>query len=53
VAKHRSAAHFHFMQVYEAGHMVPMDKPAESLAMVNAFITGTLPHNEKPAAVVV
>merc|ERR1712100_900029 len=36
VAKLRSADNFHFMQVYEAGHMVPMDKPAESLAMVNA-----------------
>jgi carboxypeptidase C (cathepsin A) len=53
VAKHRSAQHFHFMQVYEAGHMVPMDKPAESLAMVNAFITGTLSDNEKPTALVV
>merc|ERR1712194_503616 len=39
VAKHRNAANFHFMQVFEAGHMVPMDKPAESLAMVNAFTT--------------
>lgn len=53
VARHRSSGHFHFMQVYEAGHMVPMDKPAESLAMVNAFITGTLSHNEKTSELVV
>jgi len=46
VAKHRNAANFHFMQVFEAGHMVPMDKPAESLAMVNAFISGSLPAND-------
>lgn len=47
VARHRTAAHFHFMQVYEAGHMVPMDKPEESLSMVNAFISGTLSSNDK------
>jgi len=26
-----------FLQVYEAGHMVPMDQPAASLQMLNAF----------------
>jgi len=45
-ARHRSAGNFHFMQVYEAGHMVPMDKPEESLEMVNRFITGTLSQND-------
>jgi len=49
VARHRSTGPFHFMQVFEAGHMVPMNQPAVSLAMVNAFISGTLKANEKPA----
>jgi len=49
VARHRSAGNFHFMQVFEAGHMVPMNQPAVSLAMVNAFTSGTLKANEKPA----
>lgn len=26
-----------FLQVYEAGHMVPMDQPPAALAMLNAF----------------
>merc|ERR1712110_1323252 len=47
VARHRNAGSFHFMQVFEAGHMVPMDQPEASLAMVNGFITGTLPANAK------
>merc|ERR1719231_602952 len=42
VARHRSAGPFHFMQVFEAGHMVPMDQPAVSMEMVNAFTSGTL-----------
>lgn len=46
VAKHRNAKHFHFMQIYEAGHMVPMDKPAESLEMMNKFISGALSDND-------
>jgi len=53
VAKLRTADNFHFMQVFEAGHMVPMDKPAESLAMVNAFISGNLAANLKPDGIVV
>merc|ERR1712048_1508815 len=40
VARLRKARSFHFMQVFDAGHMVPMDQPAVSLAMVNAFIGG-------------
>ena len=27
-----------FLQVYEAGHMVPMDQPQAALAMLNTFI---------------
>lgn len=42
VAKLRSASGFHFMQVFEAGHMVPMDQPAVALEMVNSFTSGKL-----------
>lgn len=28
-----------FLQVYEAGHMVPMDQPAAALALLNGFLT--------------
>ena len=31
---------FHFLRVYNAGHMVPMDQPEVALAMLSAFITG-------------
>lgn len=27
-----------FLQVYEAGHMVPMDQPAVALSMLNTFL---------------
>ncbi len=27
-----------FLQVYEAGHMVPMDQPAAALALLNTFL---------------
>lgn len=53
VARLRSASNFHFMQVYEAGHMVPMDQPAVSLEMVNKFISGNLATNTKTSSVVV
>jgi cathepsin A (carboxypeptidase C) len=33
---------FHFLRVYEAGHMVPRDQPANALTMINQFIDGTL-----------
>merc|ERR1719213_70435 len=52
VAKHRNAAHFHFMQIYEAGHMVPMDQPEVSLEMVNRFISGSLSANDKTTTMV-
>lgn len=38
--KVRSAQGLTFLQVFGAGHMVPMDQPANALAMVNAFVHG-------------
>jgi len=43
VAKHRSAGGFHFMQVFNAGHMVPMDQPKAAMKMVQTFLDGSLP----------
>eukprot|EP00300_Choanocystis_sp_HF-7_P036322 c52165_g1_i1.p1 GENE.c52165_g1_i1~~c52165_g1_i1.p1 ORF type:complete len:460 (-),score=89.00 c52165_g1_i1:56-1435(-) len=40
--KIRTASNFTFLQVYQAGHMVPMDQPAASLDMVNTFLDNTL-----------
>ncbi|EER18452.1 conserved hypothetical protein [Perkinsus marinus ATCC 50983] len=34
---------FSFMQIREAGHMVPMDQPAVSLRMLNDFLDDKLP----------
>jgi hypothetical protein len=36
----RSANGFSFLQVHDAGHMVPRDQPAVALAMLNAFTKG-------------
>eukprot|EP00049_Salpingoeca_infusionum_P017049 m.351600 g.351600 ORF g.351600 m.351600 type:complete len:446 (-) comp16290_c0_seq1:184-1521(-) len=36
----RTAQGFSFMQVNNAGHMVPYDQPKAALAMLNAFIDG-------------
>jgi len=36
----RSSGGFTFLQVNNAGHMVPRDQPANSLSMVNTFISG-------------
>jgi len=33
---------FSFLRVFDAGHMVPRDQPANALAMLNAFIDGKL-----------
>lgn len=38
----RSSNGFQFLQVFDAGHMVPMDQPAVALAMLNAFLDNTL-----------
>jgi carboxypeptidase C (cathepsin A) len=34
----RSASNFTFLQVYAAGHMVPMDQPARALSMLETFL---------------
>jgi cathepsin A (carboxypeptidase C) len=36
----RTAKGFTFMQVYDAGHMVPTDQPSVALAMIKNFIEG-------------
>jgi len=36
----RTSDGFTFLQVNEAGHMVPRDQPANALAMINTFISG-------------
>ena len=38
----RTHGGFTFLQVFQAGHMVPMDKPVESLFMFNEFLAGKL-----------
>ena len=34
----RQYGNLHFLRVYDAGHMVPMDQPENALAMINRFI---------------
>mmetsp|Transcript_11692 Transcript_11692/g.40417 ORF Transcript_11692/g.40417 Transcript_11692/m.40417 type:complete len:212 (-) Transcript_11692:357-992(-) len=36
----RTVDGFTFLQVYNAGHMVPLDQPANSLAMLSTFLAG-------------
>jgi cathepsin A (carboxypeptidase C) len=36
--EYKSAKNFVFLRIYKAGHMVPMDQPAASLAMLNELI---------------
>lgn len=36
----RTAKGLTFLQVYDAGHMVPSDKPAESLDMIRNYVNG-------------
>jgi len=38
----RSHKNFHFMQVYQAGHMVPMDQPEAAIDMLSSFLDGKL-----------
>lgn len=38
----RKYKNFQFLQVYQAGHMVPMDQPAVALHMLNRFLAGDL-----------
>ena len=37
-----SASNFSFLRVYAAGHMVPLDQPNASLAMLDSFLSGGL-----------
>jgi carboxypeptidase C (cathepsin A) len=34
----RQYGNFHFLRVYDAGHMVPMDQPAHALAMLQRLV---------------
>jgi len=34
----RQYENFHFLRVFNAGHMVPMDQPEAALAMLDRFI---------------
>ena len=34
----RQFGNLHFLRVYEAGHMVPMDQPENALAMLKRFL---------------
>lgn len=34
----RQFENLHFLRVYDAGHMVPMDQPVNALAMLQRFI---------------
>jgi len=38
--KVKAAGNFTFMQVYQAGHMVPMDQPENSLDFLNRWLSG-------------
>jgi len=38
----QSSHGFSFLRVYDAGHMVPRDQPANALAMLNAFTAGEI-----------
>jgi len=38
--KYRHYSSFSFLQVYQAGHMVPMDQPENALEMFNSFTSG-------------
>lgn len=51
--KVRAASNFHFMQVYQAGHMVPRDQPEAALQMLNDFLDGKLGEAGDRKAIVV
>ena len=38
----RSYKNFKFLQVYDAGHMVPMDQPQAASEMLNSWLDGSL-----------
>jgi len=49
----RQVGPFSFLQVYQAGHMVPMDQPKAALDMLNQFLKGTLKATEQSSKVYV
>lgn len=49
VAELRTFKNFHFLRVYQAGHMVPMDQPEAALGMLNSFIKGKMKAHPKKA----
>merc|ERR1711990_905269 len=48
-----SHANFHFLRVYQAGHMVPMDQPEAALGMLNELISGGFKRGRETQEVVV
>jgi carboxypeptidase C (cathepsin A) len=50
VARLRSSHGLHFIQVFEAGHMVPMDQPVVALHMISQFLSGDLPSSTLEAS---
>merc|ERR1719184_497809 len=46
----RTYQNFQFLQVYNAGHMVPMDKPQAASEMLNSWLAGSLGAFQGPTA---
>jgi len=40
VGELRSFSNFHFLRMYQAGHMVPLDQPEAALGMLNTLLEG-------------
>jgi len=53
VGELRSFANFHFLRVYQAGHMVPLDQPEAALGMLNALMDGKIGFPDQPEQLVV
>lgn len=53
VGELRSYSNFHFLRVYQAGHMVPMDQPEAALGMLNALLDGSLGQHTSSTEVVI
>eukprot|EP00413_Alexandrium_margalefii_P021641 CAMPEP_0204565278 /NCGR_PEP_ID=MMETSP0661-20131031/35378_1 /ASSEMBLY_ACC=CAM_ASM_000606 /TAXON_ID=109239 /ORGANISM="Alexandrium margalefi, Strain AMGDE01CS-322" /LENGTH=482 /DNA_ID=CAMNT_0051573011 /DNA_START=65 /DNA_END=1513 /DNA_ORIENTATION=+ len=49
----RSAGGLTFFQVYQAGHMVPMDKPEVAVDMLDAFLTDSLGDRAQSPGIVI
>jgi len=53
VGELRSHENFHFLRVYQAGHMVPMDQPEAALGMLNHLLAGGFKKGNKATTEVV